>query len=230
MTEAVDALPDDPEPLKAMLIAERIRSERLVQIIKEMQRHRFGRRAESPPLAERARNRPKNPCSRSFAATSRISVRPRQRRRAISSSSLVLHPWTSARSRTDLALRPRAGFPLFDESPALRENLPPATPPSRISILDLLLSTDRRRSESRAWLRLGERIVRVRPDYAVAEIALATTATAPFTRDETARRRASRRHDRVASARRTRSRAAGRSAESGRARRSELDPGFRTSG
>ncbi len=32
-----------------MLIAERARSERLVQIIKEMQRHRFGRRAETLP-------------------------------------------------------------------------------------------------------------------------------------------------------------------------------------
>jgi len=47
MTQAVDALPDDPETLKAMLIAERIRSERLVQILKDMQRHRFGRRAET---------------------------------------------------------------------------------------------------------------------------------------------------------------------------------------
>jgi transposase len=42
-----DALPEDPETLKAMLIAERVRSERLVQIIKELQRHRFGRRAET---------------------------------------------------------------------------------------------------------------------------------------------------------------------------------------
>ncbi|MCB1465134.1 MAG: transposase, partial [Nitratireductor sp.] len=42
-------LPNDPETLKAMLIAERARSERLVQIIKEMQRHRFGRRAETLP-------------------------------------------------------------------------------------------------------------------------------------------------------------------------------------
>ena len=46
---AADALPDDPETLKAMLIAERIRSERLVQIIKDLQRHRFGRRAETLP-------------------------------------------------------------------------------------------------------------------------------------------------------------------------------------
>src|SRR5271163_2696581 len=44
-----DALPDDPETLKAMLLAERIESERLRQIIKELQRHRFGRRAETLP-------------------------------------------------------------------------------------------------------------------------------------------------------------------------------------
>ena len=47
MTHGADALPDDPETLKAMLIAEHIRSERLVQILKDMQRHRFGRRAET---------------------------------------------------------------------------------------------------------------------------------------------------------------------------------------
>src|SRR3954464_3812297 len=44
-----DALPDDPETLKAMLIAERVQNERLRQIIKELQRHRFGRRAETLP-------------------------------------------------------------------------------------------------------------------------------------------------------------------------------------
>ncbi len=49
MTQAAEVLPDDPETLKAMLIAERIRSERLAQIIKELQRHRFGRRAETLP-------------------------------------------------------------------------------------------------------------------------------------------------------------------------------------
>jgi transposase len=43
------ALPDDPETLKAMLLAERCESERLRQIIKEMQRHRFGRKAETLP-------------------------------------------------------------------------------------------------------------------------------------------------------------------------------------
>jgi transposase len=42
-----DVLPDDPGLLKAMLIAERVESERLRQIIREFQRHRFGRRAES---------------------------------------------------------------------------------------------------------------------------------------------------------------------------------------
>src|SRR3954471_18308813 len=45
----MQALPDDPDLLKAMLLAERARVERLEQIIKAMQRHRFGRRAESLP-------------------------------------------------------------------------------------------------------------------------------------------------------------------------------------
>ena len=49
MTQAAEALPDDPKTLKAMLIAERERAERLIQIIKDMQRYRFGRRAESLP-------------------------------------------------------------------------------------------------------------------------------------------------------------------------------------
>lgn len=49
MTAITDALPDDPGTLKAMLIAERARAERLEQIIKELQRHRFGRRAEKLP-------------------------------------------------------------------------------------------------------------------------------------------------------------------------------------
>jgi transposase len=44
-----DALPNDLETLKAMLLAEQCESERLRQIIKEMQRHRFGRRAETLP-------------------------------------------------------------------------------------------------------------------------------------------------------------------------------------
>ncbi len=44
-----DALPDDSELLKAMLLAERAQNERLRQIIKELQRHRFGRRAETLP-------------------------------------------------------------------------------------------------------------------------------------------------------------------------------------
>jgi hypothetical protein len=49
MMSAVEALPDDPDRLKAMLLAERAESERLRQIIKELQRYRFGRRAESLP-------------------------------------------------------------------------------------------------------------------------------------------------------------------------------------
>src|SRR5450759_1157431 len=44
-----DAWPDDLETLKAMLLAEQCESERLRQIIKELQRHRFGRRAETLP-------------------------------------------------------------------------------------------------------------------------------------------------------------------------------------
>jgi transposase len=49
MTAMADALPDDPNTLKAMLLAERARAERLEQIIKELRRHRFGRRAETLP-------------------------------------------------------------------------------------------------------------------------------------------------------------------------------------
>lgn len=49
MTSTPEVLPDDPDLLKAMLLAERAESERLRQIIKELQRHRFGRRAESLP-------------------------------------------------------------------------------------------------------------------------------------------------------------------------------------
>lgn len=47
VTALADALPDDVASLKAMLLAERARSDRLTQIIKELQRHRFGRRAET---------------------------------------------------------------------------------------------------------------------------------------------------------------------------------------
>jgi transposase len=49
MAAVADSLPDDPDTLKAMLIAERAQNDRLRQIIKELQRHRFGRRAESLP-------------------------------------------------------------------------------------------------------------------------------------------------------------------------------------
>ena len=50
MTGLRDALLNDVETLKAMLLAERARAERLAQIIKELQRHRFGRQAETLPL------------------------------------------------------------------------------------------------------------------------------------------------------------------------------------
>ena len=49
MISSATALPDDPSLLKAMLLAERAESVRLRQIIRELQRHRFGRRAESLP-------------------------------------------------------------------------------------------------------------------------------------------------------------------------------------
>ena len=41
---------DDLTALEAMLVAERLENERLRKIIRELQRHRFGRRAESLPL------------------------------------------------------------------------------------------------------------------------------------------------------------------------------------
>ncbi len=54
MTGLADALPQDVEELQALVLAERAahaaEAERLRQIIKEMQRHRFGRRAETLPL------------------------------------------------------------------------------------------------------------------------------------------------------------------------------------
>jgi transposase len=49
VTDAAPTLPDDARALQAMLLAERAENERLRQIIKELQRHRFGRRAESLP-------------------------------------------------------------------------------------------------------------------------------------------------------------------------------------
>ncbi|MBB4201094.1 hypothetical protein GGD83_004925 [Rhodoblastus sphagnicola] len=49
MPRAIEVLSDDPNQLKAMLIAERARNERLVQFINEMQRHRFGRSSETLP-------------------------------------------------------------------------------------------------------------------------------------------------------------------------------------
>ena len=54
MTGLADPLPQDVEALQALILAERAahaaEAERLRQIIKEMQRHRFGRRAETLPL------------------------------------------------------------------------------------------------------------------------------------------------------------------------------------
>lgn len=50
VSEPIASLPDDPAALKAMLVAREAEIDRLHQIIKELQRHRFGRRAESLPL------------------------------------------------------------------------------------------------------------------------------------------------------------------------------------
>jgi transposase len=49
MAMTADQLPDDPDVLKAMVLARDAENARLTQIIKELQRHRFGRRAESLP-------------------------------------------------------------------------------------------------------------------------------------------------------------------------------------
>jgi transposase len=49
VTPLTPALPDDPDLLKTLLLAERAERERLRQIIKALQRHRFGRRAETLP-------------------------------------------------------------------------------------------------------------------------------------------------------------------------------------
>lgn len=49
MAIMADQLPDDPDVLKAMVLARDIENARLIQIIKELQRYRFGRRAETLP-------------------------------------------------------------------------------------------------------------------------------------------------------------------------------------
>lgn len=49
MAMTADQLPDDPDALKAMVLARDVENARLWQIIKELQRHRFGRRAETLP-------------------------------------------------------------------------------------------------------------------------------------------------------------------------------------
>ena len=49
MAVTADQLPDDPDALKAMVLAREVENARLRQIIKELQRHRFGRRAETLP-------------------------------------------------------------------------------------------------------------------------------------------------------------------------------------
>jgi transposase len=48
-----DGLPDDSETLKAMLLAERAQNERLRQIIKDLQRHQFGRGPDAAGVGRR---------------------------------------------------------------------------------------------------------------------------------------------------------------------------------
>ena len=50
MSSSAEPLTRDPIALQAMLAAERAENDRLRQIIKELQRHGFGRRAESLPV------------------------------------------------------------------------------------------------------------------------------------------------------------------------------------
>ena len=50
VSEPSARLPDDPAALKAMVAAREAEIDRLHQIIRELQRHRFGRRAESLPV------------------------------------------------------------------------------------------------------------------------------------------------------------------------------------
>lgn len=52
MSNSAKPQTSDPIALQAMLAAERAENERLRQIIKELQRHRFGRRAESLPVEQ----------------------------------------------------------------------------------------------------------------------------------------------------------------------------------
>lgn len=49
MAMTADQLPADPDALKAIALARDVENARLIQIIKELQRHRFGRRAETLP-------------------------------------------------------------------------------------------------------------------------------------------------------------------------------------
>ena len=46
MTMTPDSLPDDAGALKALVIAAGVENERLIAIIKELRRHRFGPRSE----------------------------------------------------------------------------------------------------------------------------------------------------------------------------------------
>jgi transposase len=88
MSDPADSLPDDPATLKAMLLAERTRAERLAQIIKETQRHRFGRPAETLPedqLLKRSSRWRQQWCRPSRGP----SRQPRKRRASLSAGPIV---------------------------------------------------------------------------------------------------------------------------------------------
>ena len=113
-------------------------------------------------------------------------MRPRQRRRAISSSSEVFHPWTGVRSKTALALRVRVGWPCFDEPLAFRRCAVAVPPLLRISFLKLLpLRIDA--DLETGYASQGARIDPSRPNYAVVESAFAIPAAGAYTGYETAR-------------------------------------------
>jgi transposase len=87
VSNAANPLISDPIALRAMLAEERAENERLRQIIKELQRHRFGRRAESLPLIsccwgsrKPSRSRPRASPARKLLILAKRAERIRKRR------------------------------------------------------------------------------------------------------------------------------------------------------
>ena len=78
---------EDPAALQVLLAAERVENERLRKIIRELQRHRFGRRAESLPvdqlllgLEEAEQAEAANEAETEAAAPAKRSARTAERR------------------------------------------------------------------------------------------------------------------------------------------------------